>query len=83
MLKGFVEKHYKNIESVLILPSSTHEVILVPMNQGSYSKKELVDMVSEINDTQVAREEVLSNSVYIYSVKANEITILGEDIINE
>lgn len=49
-----------------ILPSSVHEVIFVPVDDN-YSKKELIEMVKEVNLTQVQEEEVLSDTVYYYS----------------
>ncbi|MEG0721301.1 MAG: DUF5688 family protein [Lachnospiraceae bacterium] len=48
-----------------ILPSSVHEVIIIPENQ-SPGKKELRIMITEINETQVAEEEILSNVPYYY-----------------
>jgi hypothetical protein len=48
------------------LPSSIHELILVPTIDHK-SSKEYSDMVQEINATQVAFEEVLSDRVYYYS----------------
>ncbi|MDD5935686.1 MAG: DUF5688 family protein [Clostridiales bacterium] len=59
-------------EDFYILPSSIHELILVPQtftNQEHIqrSKVELENMVQEINETQVAVEEVLSDHVYEYS----------------
>ncbi|HEX3076665.1 MAG TPA: DUF5688 family protein [Lachnospiraceae bacterium] len=51
--------------SFYILPSSIHEVILVPTD-GEISKDNLMEMVTEVNRTQVSDEEVLSNSVYFY-----------------
>ncbi len=56
-----------------ILPSSIHELILVPQVLASdkvmgHSRLELENMVKEINETQVAEEEVLSDSVYEYSI---------------
>ncbi|MEF9839474.1 MAG: DUF5688 family protein [Lachnospiraceae bacterium] len=48
-----------------ILPSSVHEVIIIPENQ-SPEKKELRIMITEINETQVAEEEILSNVPYYY-----------------
>lgn len=61
-----------------ILPSSIHELILVPQAQAlgkemRHTRVELENMVKEINETQVAEEEVLSNSVYEYSVIKNLI----------
>ena len=57
-----------------ILPSSIHEVILVPY-EDSISREELKDMVNEVNCTQVPIEEVLSNRVYIYRRKTNMIEV--------
>ncbi len=57
-----------------ILPSSIHEVILVPYEER-ISKEELKDMVGEVNCTQVALEEVLSDRVYIYRRETNMIEL--------
>ncbi len=57
-----------------IFPSSVHEVILVPALDQSRGK-EYGDMVREINETQVAPEEVLSNHVYFYSKKKGIIQL--------
>lgn len=48
-----------------ILPSSIHEVILLPAS-GDTDADSLAAMVREINRTQVAPDEVLSDSVYRY-----------------
>lgn len=49
-----------------VFPSSIHELILVPTSDHK-SSKEYSDMVREINATQVAYEEVLSDRIYYYS----------------
>lgn len=49
-----------------IFPSSIHEVILVPADSLNKSRH-YAGMVKEINDTQVAPEEVLSDHIYFYS----------------
>lgn len=59
-------------EDFYILPSSIHEVIILPVSQ-SVSKEELNAMITEINDTQVEEEEVLSNHAYYYSCETGEI----------
>lgn len=57
-----------------ILPSSIHEVLLIPVkNAASYT--ELVTMVKEINSTQLTREEILSDCVYLYSRHTGKITM--------
>lgn len=70
-----LQKFAAEISSDLyILPSSVHEVILVPaINQSSC--KELSNMVCEVNETQVIDEEILSDHVYFYSRETNDITI--------
>lgn len=52
-------------EDYYVLPSSVHEVVLVPVSKGM-EPEEMDAMVVEINDTQVAEEEILSDHVYIY-----------------
>lgn len=48
-----------------VLPSSIHEVLIVPDN-GAVSLKELEAMVKEVNATQVAPEDLLSDKVQYY-----------------
>jgi hypothetical protein len=65
----------KQVNSDLyILPSSIHEVILVPFDK-TVSRDALGEMVRDINRTQVASDEVLSDQVYIYSRKNNMISL--------
>ncbi|MFI3208179.1 MAG: DUF5688 family protein [Eubacteriales bacterium] len=52
-------------ENFYILPSSIHEVIIVPESKAP-SEQDIVDMITEINDTQVDEEEVLSYHPYYY-----------------
>ena len=49
-----------------ILPSSVHEVILVPASAG-INEKELCDMVKQANRTVVDERDILSDDVYHYS----------------
>ena len=49
----------------VILPSSVHEVIVLPLNYGM-DYRELADMVKEINGTVVSPDEYLSDNVYVY-----------------
>lgn len=58
-----------------ILPSSIHEVILVPVLKKN-SKDKLLEIVTEINATQVENSEILADSVYIYERAANKIDLL-------
>ena len=51
-----------------VLPSSTHEVIMIPAD-GTANFRDLEQMVQDINRTQVARDEQLSDHVYHYDAK--------------
>ena len=62
LLKAFAEKIGCDF---YILPSSVHEVIFVPAN-GDMDARYLIQMVREVNATQVAPDEVLSDNVYMY-----------------
>lgn len=59
-----------------ILPSSTHEVIIVLEYGKNYNIKALKEMVSNVNNEQVPLEDVLSNSVYQYKRSIGEIIML-------
>ena len=52
-------------EDFYILPSSIHEVIILPKSKG-IAKEELDAMIQDINHTQVDTEEVLSDHAYLY-----------------
>ena len=70
VLKEFSEQINSDL---FILPSSIHEVILVPYDR-TISKDSLIQMVKEVNRTQVAFDEVLSDSVYYFSRENNAIS---------
>ena len=76
MLYGDVIRTFaSHINSDLyILPSSIHEILLVPQTPDM-KKETLSKMVEEVNQTQVAREEVLSDKVYFFSRELNSIIL--------
>lgn len=55
-----------------ILPSSIHETLILPKN-NAMEVDELVAMVQEVNSTMVQQEEILSDHVYEYDAKKQEI----------
>lgn len=61
-----------------VLPSSIHEVLIGPVDAVNLSYEELKDMVNEINETQVAPEEVLTGAVYHYDRETKMLTIADE-----
>lgn len=56
-----------------VLPSSIHEVIIIPCGSDSPDVTYLKEMVSEVNSEQVAPNEVLTNSVYRFNGENLEI----------
>lgn len=61
-LKNFADRIHAD---VVILPSSVHEVILLPL-QEEEGFQELRNMVYEVNRSQLAREDFLSDNIYLY-----------------
>lgn len=59
-------------EDFYILPSSIHELIVVPESLGM-NRLQLENMVEEINQTEVEQEEILSNTVYRYIRKEKRV----------
>jgi hypothetical protein len=72
-LKHFAQE--KQVQEVFILPSSLHEVMLVPRYFDLWSGKELKEMVEEINQMEVPVGEVLSDNIYVYDLTADEIRL--------
>lgn len=71
VLKNLSDKLERDL---YILPSSIHEVIIIPVS-GNHRVEELQAMVCEVNDTQVSKEEILSYEVYFYDRKLDEIIL--------
>ena len=69
VLKSFAEKLHKDL---FILPSSVHEVILVPKEESMEWEK-LQELVQEVNSTQVEDVEILSDSVYCYTRSGDSV----------
>lgn len=65
-----------------ILPSSTHEVILVPDNP-SIDAKDLCDMVKQANRTVVEEKDILSDNVYHYSREDRRLDRVNADPVRD
>lgn len=66
LYEGMLDKISEEIgENFYILPSSIHELIIVP-ESNSPSREHLNEMITEVNQTQVDDEEFLSECVYYY-----------------
>lgn len=69
-----LEKVANQLDSDLyILPSSIHEIIVVAESLGPVEP--LAEMVKDVNATQVAPEDVLTNSVYKFDRKEKRLTL--------
>ncbi len=56
---------YESVGTFALLPSSLHEVIIVPLEDTS-ALPELTEMVHQVNVTQVRDEDFLSDHAYFY-----------------
>ncbi|MDE6911658.1 MAG: hypothetical protein K2P44_14515 [Lachnospiraceae bacterium] len=61
--------------SLYIIPSSIHELLLLPVTSTD-EREEIKNMIQEINDTQVKREEILSYSLYLFDKEKGKIVRL-------
>ena len=57
---------------VIVLPSSTHELIILKKTEDM-DREVLEDMVRSINATEVRPEEKLSDHVYVYHAETHEL----------
>ena len=57
-----------------LLPSSIHEFLVLPAAE-QLSRLELSGMVQDVNSSQVAREEILSDHIYYFSRETGRITM--------
>lgn len=72
---GVLKEISKRFQSdLIILPSSIHEVIVLPVN-GKEQFDEMNEMIKEINKDQVADEEVLSDHLYYYNRSTEKLMI--------
>ncbi len=80
LLHNFAMEHDSNL---IIYPSSIHELIIVFEEDFRFGCMD-PDMVKQINEEQVYREEWLSNSVYMYDREKEKLFIYqqGEPLCN-
>ncbi len=76
VLKEFATAH--NVEEIAILPSSRHEVILLPQN-GDVDYRHCYNILNELNKIVVSEIDVLSNNIYIYNAITDKLTMWSEE----
>lgn len=59
-VENVIEKIMEKIGDFVVLPSSIHEVIVMPIE---YANLDMIEMVKEINRTTVADEDVLGDTI--------------------
>ena len=69
ILKEVADKYKSDL---YIIPSSIHEILLIPTKFGG-EKEDMDNMVKEVNATQVEPHEVLADHVYIFRRDTMEI----------
>lgn len=59
-----------------VIPSSIHELIVVPDKEGvegddtwNYRCSQLLDMIHQVNDTEVPESDILSDNLYYYNAE--------------
>ena len=70
VLKDFAEEQELDL---FVIPSSIHEVILVPKKSGS--AKRLNEILNDVNKNSLDTVEILSNKVYSYERATDELKI--------
>jgi len=68
--------------SFYILPSSIHELILVPKQTG-ISSIQLAEMVSDINQSSVDPTERLSNEIYLYQADQDSLVFANPPKVDQ
>lgn len=76
ILAEFSSQHHSDI---YILPSSIHELLLLPANPH-IEEPALLSLVHDANRTVVADTDFLSDSIYRYDAKRNRIIMIQNDL---
>jgi len=71
VLHNFAKEQNANI---YILPSSIHELILIPAH-SKLSRVALREMVIDVNNSQVPVDEILSNDIYYFDLETDEFHV--------
>lgn len=81
--KKALEKACEQIgEDFYILPSSRHEVLLVPSSVVT-DVKDLKDMVEQVNSTEVSKADKLSDHVYKYDSLSKKLSMADAPVMSE
>ena len=70
VLRAVSERYGKS--DIILIPSSVHEVLTMP-NSPMMDSACLRDMITDVNESTVDDDEILSDHAYIYRYKSDEI----------
>ncbi len=68
----------QDVNDFYIIPSSIHEVLLLPKN-NEYDDKYLSEMIKEVNSTELSVEDVLADRVFVYDRGLSQIYCFDDD----
>ena len=71
VIRDFAQAHESN---VFILPSSVHEIMLVPENKD-IDPKVLKELIKEANDSSVGLIDLLGDNIYYYEFETDKVSI--------
>lgn len=74
---GLLEQMGREMGSLYILPSSVHEMLFLKASD-EMQPEELLEMVHDVNETEVLPEEVLSDNIYFYDKKERKLKLITE-----
>jgi hypothetical protein len=63
-------------DNIVIIPSSVHETMLIPCEEGQTDFNELKRIIGEVNQNSLEEEEILSDHPYLYSREQDKIVCM-------
>ena len=72
LLKDFSDRIKSDF---IIIPSSIHETLFLPADHMT-NTDDLIAMVREVNSTQVAPDEILSDNIYLYNRATDHVEMI-------
>ena len=68
--------------NLIVIPSSIHEIIILK-EEEDMDLEYIHGMVSEVNESEVGPEEVLSNEIYRFNAKENKLSLIEDFAQNQ
>ncbi len=77
LYSGIVEKMAKEQKSdILVLPSSVHEVLLLPYEEKPGTVMDLLELVHSVNASTVSEPDRLSDNIYHYHWQEDQYSLI-------